>query len=233
MMFKGIDVSEHQASIDWYAVKSDGVDFAILRAGYGREISQKDKQFENNYTGCKSAGISVGAYWYSYATSAEEAKLEARICLEVLRGKQFEYPIYFDIEEKRQLNLGKAKCSEIAKSFLEQVEKAGYWVGIYSSKSHLENYISDDIRKRYAVWVAHYGVNKTTYSGTYGIWQKSPTGKVNGILGNVDLDECYIDYPSAIKDSGFNGFDNIPTKQKKNITLIIDGSKFSGTLTEE
>lgn len=232
-MFKGIDVSEHQGTIDWSAVKNSGVEFAIIRAGYGREISQKDKQFENNYAGCKASGIPVGAYWYSYATSAEAAKLEAQVCLEVLRGKRFEYPIYFDIEEKRQLDLGKEKCSEIAKAFLEEVEKAGYWVGIYSSKSHLENFISDDIRSRYAVWVAHYGVDKTNYNGAYGMWQRSSTGKINGISGNVDIDECYIDYPSEIKSVGLNGFGTVSTNQTKSVTLIIDGIKFSGTLTEE
>lgn len=88
MMLKGIDVSEHQGKIDWSAVKSSGVDFAIIRAGYGREISQKDKQFENNYAGCKASGIPVGAYWYSYATSAEAAKLEAQVCLEVLKSRK-------------------------------------------------------------------------------------------------------------------------------------------------
>lgn len=231
-MFKGIDVSKHQGKIDWQKVKADDVQFAIIRAGYGREISQKDPRFEENYAGCKAAGIPVGVYWYSYAMSAEEAKIEAQVCIEAIKGKQFEFPIYFDIEEKKQLALGKEKCSEIAKAFLETVENAGYWVGIYSSKSHLENYITDDIRNRYAVWVAHYGVAKTTYSGTFGMWQKSSTGNVNGITGNVDINECYIDYPSAVRSAGLNGFRKPSTKQTKDVTLIIDGSKFSGTLTE-
>lgn len=202
----GIDVSEHQGAIDWKKVKTDGVKFAILRAGYGRELSQKDKQFENNYKGCKANGVPCGCYWYSYAMSAEEAKKEAAVCLETIKGKQFEYPIYFDIEEKRQLDLGKTACTEIAKAFLETVEASGYWVGIYSSKSHLESYISEDVRKRYAVWVAHYGVKKTTYSGQFGMWQKSSTGKVDGINGNVDLNECYFDYPAEIGKKGLNGF---------------------------
>ena len=144
-------------------------------------------------------------YWYSYAMNAEEAKKEAAVCLEVIKGKQFEYPIYFDIEEKKQLDLGKAACTEIAKAFLEAVESAGYWVGIYSSKSHLESYISETVRTRYAVWVAHYGVKKTTYKGQFGMWQKSSTGKVDGISGNVDLNECYVDYPAQIKAKGLNG----------------------------
>lgn len=202
---KGIDVSKHNANINWSHVKSDGVQFAIIRAGYGKEISQKDPQFENNYAGCKSNGIPVGAYWYSYAMSEAEAKQEAAVCLKVLSGKTFEFPIYYDIEEKKQFSLGKAKCTAIAKVFLETVEKAGYWVGLYSSKSFLESYFTDDIRKRYAMWVAQYNT-RCTYGGQYGIWQKSSSGKVYGISGNVDLNECSVNYPAAIKKAGKNGF---------------------------
>ena len=228
----GIDVSEWQGDINWNGMKTD---FCIIRAGYGREISQKDKKFEANYNGCKSRNIPCGAYWYSYATSADEAGKEAAVCLEVLKGKQFEYPIFFDIEEERQFRLGKAACSEIAKAFLETVEKAGYFVGIYSSQSHLESYILEELRKRYAVWVAHYGVRKTSYSGTFGMWQKSSTGAVSGISGNVDLNECYTDYPSIIKANGLNGFSKTPTAQKKtkSVTLTIDGKTYSGTITEK
>lgn len=220
MTKNGIDVSEHQGKINWQKVKTD---FAILRAGYGREISQKDKQFDNNYKGCKDNNIPCGAYWYSYAVTPQDARREAETCLKIIKGKTFEYPIYFDIEERRQLALGKTACTEIAKAFIETVEKAGYWVGIYSSKSHLENYLSEDIRKRYAVWVAHYGVSKTTYRGQFGIWQKSSTGAVAGIGGCVDLNECYIDYPALIKDAGLNGFvPSNPLAKGSNITLNDD-----------
>lgn len=204
-MKKGIDVSQHQGGIGWKKVRSSGVDFAIIRVGYGKTAAQKDAMFEKNYVGCKSAGIPCGAYWYSYALSESEAVQEAKACLAVISGKQFAYPIYFDIEEKKQLELGKTACSIIVAAFLETVEKAGYFVGIYSSKSHLENYISEDLRKRYAVWVAHYGVSKTNYNGNFGIWQKSSIGKISGISGNVDLDECYVDYPALIEKKGLNG----------------------------
>ena len=98
----GIDVSKHQGMIDWSKVKTD---FAILRAGFGRYTSQKDPQFERNYAGAKAAGIPVGVYWYSYAKSAEEAREEAKACLQVLQGKQFEFPIYFDIEDGKLKNV--------------------------------------------------------------------------------------------------------------------------------
>lgn len=205
-MKSGIDVSRHQGNIDWEKVKQSGIDFTILRAGYGKTASQKDPLFEQNYAGCTAAGIPVGVYWYSYAMSEKEAQQEAAACLSCIQGKRFDYPVFFDIEEKKQLALGKIACSKIASAFLEAMEKAGYFVGIYSSRSHLENYISEELRERYAVWVAHYGVEKTNYSGNFGMWQKSSTGKISGISGNVDLDECYVDYPEIIRNAGLNHF---------------------------
>ena len=215
MSMKGIDVSKHQGNVNWSHIKADGVKFAIIRAGYGKQASQKDTQFENNYAGCKSNGVPVGVYWYSYATTPDEARKEAAVCLSVIKGKTFEYPVYFDIEEPSVLAKGKAACTAIAKTFLEAVEQAGYFAGIYSSKVHLENCITEELRTRYAVWVAHYGVEKTTYHGQYGIWQKSSTGKVYGISGNVDVNECYVDYPAAIKKKGLNGFKTVQTAAAK------------------
>lgn len=202
---KGIDVSEWQGNVNWSHVKTDGVKFAIIRAGYGRELSQKDKQFENNYAGCKSNGIPVGAYWYSYAVTPEEAKREAAVCLQVLRGKTFEFPIYFDMEEHKQFAFGKARCTEIAKAFLETVEGAGYWVGLYSFQSALESMFEKSLLNRYAVWVAQYAT-KCTYSGQYGMWQKRSDGSIYGVGGNVDVNECYLDYSTLIKKAGRNGF---------------------------
>ncbi len=102
MAKNGIDVSEWQGVIDWEDVKASGkVDFVILRAGYGKYASQKDKQFERNYSECKRLGIPVGAYWYSYAVTEKEAKEEASACLEVLADKKLDYPLYFDLEEKK------------------------------------------------------------------------------------------------------------------------------------
>ena len=150
-MKKGIDVSRFQGEIKWERLN---VDFAILRAGYGREVSQKDYYFERNYAECKRLGIPVGCYWYSYATTAEDARKEARACLEVIKGKQFEYPVYFDVEEQRQIGV----ANELCRAFCDEMEKAGYWVGIYSFASFLNSYICKEIKNRYAVWVAHFGV---------------------------------------------------------------------------
>lgn len=103
MNMRGIDISKHNGVVNWAQVKADGVQFAILRAGYGKEASQKDTQFEANYIGCKAQGIPCGAYWYSYAATPAEARQEAAVCLSFLQGKTFAFPIYFDIENKRCL----------------------------------------------------------------------------------------------------------------------------------
>ena len=198
----GIDISYCQTNVDWNKVDAE---FVIVRAGYGKLSSQKDAMFEKHYAGAKSRGIPVGAYWYSYAMSPSEAEQEADACIEVLRGKQFEYPIFYDVEEKKQLDLGKEKVSEIIVAFLSKMEKAGYWVGLYGSYSSLTNLTIDSIRARYAIWLAHWGVDKSPYKGAYGLWQYK-VGKASGVSGDCDLDYSYEDYPTMIKDRGLNGF---------------------------
>ena len=201
----GIDVSKHQGVINWEKVRASGkVDFAILRAGYGKEYSQVDEQFERNYSECKRLGIPCGVYWYSYATTAAEARQEAAVCLSVLAGKSFEYPIAFDIEEQKSL----ANASELCLAFCSEIEKAEYYTAIYSFKSALENNIDDSVKNKYDIFLSHVGVSQTTYSGKYGLWQYSWTGSIPGISGDVDLDYAYKNYPQIIKASGLNGFAN-------------------------
>ena len=202
-LLKGVDVSYAQGVIDWEKVKASGlVDFAILRAGYGKETSQIDDQFSRNYTACKQLGIPVGAYWYSYATTAAEAEQEANVCLQTIQGKQFEYPVAFDIEEERSLPQADALCQ----AFCSVLEAAGYYVAIYTFKSALESNISAAIKSRYDIFLSHVGVQQTDYAGDYGLWQYSWTGRILGISGDVDLDYAYKDYPTMIQNAGLNGF---------------------------
>ena len=233
---RGIDVSVHNGNIDWQKVKNAGIQFAILRAGYGRELSQKDSRFEENYKGAKAAGIPVGAYWYSYATTVDEARLEAEVCVQILKNKQFEFPVFFDQEEKKTLDTGKANCSAMVRAFCDVLEKAGYWVGLYTSRSVLSTHIEDDIKTRYALWVAEWG-SKLNYSGSVGLWQYSSEGKVNGISGNVDLDICTTDFPAIIRNKRLNGFskettpDPIdPDSTTANVTVKIGNEIYKGTL---
>lgn len=236
----GIDVSYSQGTIDWGKVKESGmVDYVILRAGYGRSASQKDETFERNYAECKRLGIPVGAYWFSYATDANDAKLEAKACAEVLAGKQFEYPVYYDLENDPSSNYyplvkGVAHCTSLVQGFCDELERLGYFVGLYMSRSYLVSCISASVRYRYALWVAEYD-GPCKYQDIYGMWQKASTGHVPGITANtVDIDECYVDYPASIKAAGKNGFPKtVATKKTIKVTIEQDGHTYSGTLTEQ
>ena len=193
MTLKGIDVSEHQGVIDWAKVAKDGVQFAILRAGYGREMSQKDKYFEQNYAAAKAAGIPVGAYWYSYADSMARAKEEAKTCLKVLEGKTFELPIFFDQEyEKSILALSTKTRTDIVLKFLETVKATGRKVGLYSSTNFITTKLQADRLTAYPLWIAEYG-SKLHYPGTVWAWQYTSKGRVSGIKGNVDCNHGYFE----------------------------------------
>lgn len=206
----GIDVSQWQGNVDFVKVKNAGYDFVIIRAGYGQYSNQKDPYFEQNYNRASAAGLHVGAYWYSYADSIDSAKAEARTCLNVIKGKRFDMPIYFDLEETNQFNKGKTFCDNITVAFCTAIEAAGYFAGLYISRSPLQNNISPDVAKRYALWVAEYGP-RCQYNGAIGIWQNSSTYAVPGIAGNVDHDICYVDYPTLIKNAGLNGYPKTKT----------------------
>ena len=197
MRSKGIDVSEHQGVIDWAKVAKDGVQFAVIRAGYGRELSQKDKQFERNYAGAKAAGIKVGAYWYSYANSVERGEQEARTCLKVLEGKSFELPIFFDQEyEKSILALSNKTRTDIVLQFLETVKEAGCKVGLYSSTNFITTKLQADRLTTYPLWLAEYG-SKLHYTGKVWAWQYTSKGRVAGIRGNVDCNHGYFAQPQT------------------------------------
>lgn len=220
---QGCDFSIWQGyNIDFNKVKAAGINFVILRAGYGKYISQKDPTFEGNYKRAKAAGLNVGAYWYSYAgsdphmTNAQgeaDAKQEADVFMQAIKGKTFEMPIYFDLEERTQFNRGAAYCSRITEIFNGALEKAGYFAGLYISRSPLQQYISASTAKKYALWIAEYN-SKCNYNGSYGMWQNTSTFRVSGTSGNIDHDFCYVDYPAIIKGGGFNGFPK-PKKQEE------------------
>ena len=197
---KGYDISVWQNGLDINKITKDN--FAIIRAGYS---TSKDKCFDNFYNKLKANRVPVGAYWYSYAKTVDEAKQEARKCIEVLKGKQFELPIYFDVEEQETLKKGKVAVSNIVKAFCNELEKAKYFVGIYMSRSAILSYLTDEVQKRYALWVADWTGSCKYTKNPVGMWQ-SGIGKLDN--RDIDLDVMYIDYPSIIKGGGFNGFTN-------------------------
>lgn len=195
IQLSGIDVSTYQGSIAWSSAAADGIEFAIIRAGYGRSLSQEDGYFKTNYTGTAAIELPTGAYWYSYATSASQAEAEADTCLQVISGKEFIYPVFIDIEEISS-GLAKTEYTNIAIAFCNKIAAAGYKAGVYANKYTLTNYIDvSQLGNRY-IWLANY-TTTTDYPGRYDIHQFSNTGSVSGISGNVDLNRCYTDFTDS------------------------------------
>lgn len=208
MAIKGIDISTYQRNVDFKKLKAAGVNFVILRAGYGNALAypnQYDDMFESHYKNAKAAGLNVGAYWYLYATTVSGAQQEAKSFLKALKGKKFEYPVYIDLEERSQFNTGRTNCSNMVRAFCDILENAGYWSGLYISRSPLQNYITPEVANRYSLWVAEYA-SKCNYGGTVDIWQYTSSARYNGFNGNLDGDYSYKDYPTLIKNAGKNGY---------------------------
>lgn len=218
MKMKGIDVSTFQGAINWSRVKTSGIEFAMLRGGYGRSVI--DDRFIQNYNACKNTGIPVGVYHYSYAITSARAKEEANFVISYLKGKQFEFPIAFDIEDKTQINLSKRTLTSICKTFCDTLENAGYYVVIYSSKSFLLNKLDLTKLSKYDIWVAQWN-EKCDFPYPYGMWQFSDAGRMAGITGNVDLDYAFKNYPSIIKKAGLNGF----RKTGSTSDVLVKGQK--------
>ena len=188
-----IDVSEHQGKIDWEKVKPQ-IDGAILRCGYGSDYTnQDDEQFKRNADECTRLGIPFGVYLYSYADSIEKAKSEAAHVLRLIKGYKLSYPVYLDLEES-----GTSEGAvERVIVFGDIIEKAGYWCGIYANLYWWEMILQKGL-ERFTKWVAQYNVACEYDGANLDIWQYSSKGRIDGIGGNVDMNECYRDLPGEI-----------------------------------
>lgn len=208
---KGIDVSKWQGNIDWKKVAGDGVKFAMVRLGFGSKdgtACKVDGCFAKNVEGALESGIAVGCYFYSYALSPAAVKKEAAFVISTLakyKGRIL-YPIAYDIEDESQKGLGKAKLTEMVKTFCSALEAAGYYSSFYCSAGWARSYLDMAALSRYDFWLAQWAT-KPTYSGhSVGMWQSSSTGRVAGISGDVDMDTAYVDYEALIKKKKLNGY---------------------------
>jgi lysozyme len=210
-MKKGIDISEHNGNINMEKVKKSGIEFIILRLGYGKNQNQIDKNFKTNYEKAINSNIPVGVYLYSYATNINDSKEEAKLVLDNIKGLKIEYPIFIDMEDadnyKAKRNVSNATCIDICETFCQEIESAGYYVGIYANLDWLNNKINDNRLDKFDKWVAQWN-NRCTYKKEYGMWQYSSKGKVEGITGNVDLNYSIYDYKNIIKKANLNHLNN-------------------------
>lgn len=201
-MKNGIDVSEWQGKVDWDKAKAE-IDFVILRLGFG--TTKMDGQAARNIAELNRLGIPYGVYWFSYAYTEEMARNEAKRVIALLKehNAQLSYPVYFDWEydsrkyaEKKGVKVSNDLLRKMATAFCNEIEAAGYYVGIYANPDYIKNYFGSDIFKRYDLWLAHYA-SSTSYKAN--IWQYTSSGKVAGINGKADMNYCYVDYPAIIK----------------------------------
>lgn len=207
---KGIDVSEHQGWIDWEKVKADGIDFAIIRCGYGSDYaSQDDDWWEYNVSECERLGIPYGVYLYSYAQNPEMARSEADHALRLLEGHHPTIPVFFDMEDSStfiynedgsiNLSASRKNFGDMAEIFCEAMENAGYWAGVYANLTWFNTYLTDERFELYMRWVAQYN-NSCWYDGQYMFWQCTSSAYVDGVDGPVDLNFEYFGfcYPSDV-----------------------------------
>ena len=190
---KGIDVSKWNGNINWRSVKNSGVDYVIIRAGYG--TSTIDPKFKTYIEGAKSVGLKIGVYWFSYATTPDNAAMEAQACLNAISPykSSVTYPVFFDFEydSVRYANNNGVKvtrdlASRMATSFLNKVESKGYTSGIYTNKDFSSTYFNSDLINSNNMWVAQYS-STNTFGKPYSMWQYSEKGSVPGISGYVDM----------------------------------------------
>lgn len=203
----GVDVSKYNGRPNWATAKANGVQFAILRAVSGANGVYVDPTFEYNYAECKKAGVPVGLYVASYLNVEKEIAATEKL----LKGKKFEYPIYYDIEDfsftGRSKNRQSATNSVVR--FCKHFERLGYYVGIYSNKYFIDQWLDKSQIKDFDIWIAHWNKN-VNYNGKYGMHQYTNQGQWRGIPstgeGGVDTNWCFVDYPDLIKKLGLNGY---------------------------
>ena len=219
LLATGIDISYWNTDIDWDLLAATGIDYVIIRGGSIYQMP--DRMFETHYANARAAGLDVGCYFYTYATTVEEVLEEAEAFLKVLEGKQFEYPIYFDIEDGSLANLDQEVLMDMCLAFCQTMSDNGYFPAVYINHKWLTKILhTEEILTLYDLWYARYpldsadGDSRFTYGKwnspvnytQYGMWQYTECGQIDGVEGEVDLNFCYKDYPTLIKQYGYNGF---------------------------
>ncbi len=223
---KGIDVSKWNETIDWEAVKEDGVEFAIIRCGYRGSLSGSliiDPTYEENIRGAIAADIPVGVYFFTQAVNEVEAVEEASMVINLIRRYDVDYPVFLDSESAggngRADKLEAEERTRIHKAFLETIAAAGYATGIYGSANWLDGKVEMKELSGYHTWLAEYA-DIPSYDGYYHMWQYTSKGSIDGISTNVDLNLCYMNIDTSIDHSvdagGYSGIvngdtGNVPT----------------------
>lgn len=216
-MSKGIDVSAHQGNINWDAVKASGIDFAIIRISYGQ--NSVDSKAIRNIEECIRVGMPFGVYVYSYALNVNNAMNEANLVIKTLAPykNKIKFPVIIDMEDADGYKTRNGMPSnetliDICEKECLMFEEAGYYAAIYASKSWFDTKLNSSRLNRFDKWIAWWNKGASFDKNIYGLWQYTSSGSVNGISGNVDMNEAYKDYPSIINNNS-NSSSNTPAKK--------------------
>lgn len=200
-MKKGIDVSAHN-HVDWSLAKECGIEFSIIRAGYGYG-NGKDKLLYSHVSDCEANGIPYGFYWASYAANVNDARKEAEECLNIIKDYSPTYPIYHDWEDfsfdyaKLQGLADKTKGKDFSTVFCEEVEKAGYFAGIYTNYNMYKNVFTPELFNRFSLWLAYWDVKSLPITAP--MWQYK-VENTPFATGKIDFNQCIYDFPEIIKN---------------------------------
>lgn len=201
--FMGIDVSSHQDDIDWMAVKQAGVDYAMIRAGYRGATEGRiyaDNKFTYNINSAEAAGIDVGIYFFSQATTVEEAQQEADILIQWIKGYDIAYPVVFDwefmhhIEGNRTGNMSGDTITDCALAFCSIIAQNGYTPMIYFNLDLAYNYYDLSRIGHIDFWLAEWHHVPPTFYYEFQMLQYTSQGTIPGITGELDLNICFVDY---------------------------------------
>lgn len=190
-MLKGIDVSEHNGTIDWTKVKNSGINFAIIRLGWigNKNNHTLDKKFEQNYINAKNCGLKVGVYVYSYVENSEAMQSAISWVQEKLNGKTLEYPVFLDVEDNQISSLDKETLTLLCKQFCERIQ--GFSTGVYANKNWFTNKLNVNDLLNYKIWLAEWnGKENHTANFKVDMWQYTSDGSVDGISTRVDMNYC-------------------------------------------
>jgi GH25 family lysozyme M1 (1,4-beta-N-acetylmuramidase) len=225
---KGIDISKHQNTVDFAKVKKEGFDFCIIRCGYRGYAKAgtlaEDIKWKTHVSNAIAHNVPYGVYFFSQAVTEAEARAEAQYTLKLIKEQAVQplYPVYIDTEWANKAHTGRADSltkkqrTAVVKAFCEEIQKNGYYAGIYASKSWFTEHLIDSELTAYDKWVAQYNL-MCTYKGAKGMWQYGGgtnylrSKKVNGVSSDAcDQNYAYYDYPNIIQEKGLNGYGKKP-----------------------
>lgn len=226
----GMDISTYQTAIDWKKIKSSGVEFVIIRAGYGSNESQKDRNFETHIKNALEAGVDVGIYWFGYAYSVDMAKKEADVCHKIIKGykDKLNLPVFYDWEydsaryaKNNGVKPTKKLVTDMTIAFMDRMKEYGYKTGYYTNLDYMSTMYDYNRVKKYDLWMAYYNDEEPSYECA--IQQYTSTGRLNGYNGNLDLNWMYKKYGKTQTESNKKPVNTKPNNQgsTKDVTYTV------------